>query len=186
MRLFVAIDLDDDARAAIAQTQHRLAEMLDTDRSLKWVNPAHMHLTLAFLGEIAESAVPAIVQSLSVNIDGHPFTAVFQDFGVFPPRGAPRVLWLGVGDGAADVIGTQRAVADRVADAGVPLDRRPFHPHLTLARWRNSRPNDRRRALAAGPQTPITSVGVDHVTLYQSRLTPAGPVYTSLARATLT
>jgi RNA 2',3'-cyclic 3'-phosphodiesterase len=186
MRLFVAIDLDDVARAAIAQTQRRLAEILDTDRSLKWVSPAHMHLTLAFLGEIAEPVVPAIVENLSLNIDARPFTAVFRNLGVFPPRGAPRVLWLGVGDGASDVVGAQRVVADRVADAGVALDRRPFHPHLTLARWRSSRPKDARRALAVGPETPTARVDVDHVTLYQSRLTSAGPVYTSLARATLT
>ena len=186
MRLFVAIDLDDDARALIAQAQHRLAKMLDADRSLKWVSPGHMHLTLAFLGEIAEPAVPAIVKSLSVSIDVRPFAAVFHHLGVFPPRGAPRVLWLGVGDGASDVIGTQRVVADRLVDAGMAVERRTFHPHLTLARWRSSRPSDARRALAAAPHTPIAQVGVDPVTLYQSRLTSAGPVYTSLTRANLT
>jgi 2'-5' RNA ligase len=68
----------------------------------------------------------------------------------------------------------------------VTLDRRPFHPHLTLARWRRSRRDAARRALAAGPDTPIARVTVDHVTQYECRLTPAGPVYTALARATLT
>jgi 2'-5' RNA ligase len=186
LRLFVAIDLDDIARQAIAQAQRRMAGILQTDRSMKWVSPTHMHLTLAFLGEMADPAVPAIVDALSPNIDARPFGAVFQRLGVFPPHGAPRVLWLGVADGASEVIETQRVVARRAAQAGVPLEERPFHPHLTLGRWRSSCRDDARRALSAAPNTPIARVTVDHVTLYESRPTPAGPVHTVVARATLT
>jgi len=186
VRLFVAIDLDQSARELIGQTQHRLAEMLEAGRSLKWVDPAHMHLTLAFLGEVAEPAVPPIVKALSVSLEARPFRAVFRGFGVFPPRGAPRVLWLGVADGASDVISTQQAVAGRLAEAGATLERRPFHPHLTLGRWRTSRPDAANHLLSAGPSTAIATISVDHVTLYRSQLTPAGPVHTSLARATLT
>ena len=186
MRLFVAIDLDDGAREAIAQMQRRMAGLLDADRSLKWVRPAHMHLTLAFLGEAADLHVPALVSALSAAIEVHPFAVVFEGLGVFPARGAPRVLWLGAGEGAAEVINTQRVVAGRVAGCGLTLEARPFHPHLTIARWRASRPDAARRALSSAPHTPIARVSVDHVTLYQSRLTPDGPAYTALARATLT
>jgi 2'-5' RNA ligase len=96
------------------------------------------------------------------------------------------VLWLGVGGGKAEVIGAQRVVTDRIAGVGVLIDRRPFHPHLTLARWRSSRQNAARRVRSAAPQGSIARVDVDHVTLYQSRLTELGPVHTPLARATLT
>jgi 2'-5' RNA ligase len=186
MRLFVAIDLDDSARGAIAETQRWMAEMLAANRSLKWVNPSHMHLTLAFLGEISDPAVPAVVSAFGPNFDGRPFAVVFEGLGVFPPRGAPRVLWVGVGEGAPEVVGTQRVVRSRAADAGVVLEARPFHPYLTLARWRSPSPDAARRVRTAGPHTPIARMHVDHVTLYHSRLTPAGPVYTALARATLT
>jgi len=186
LRLFVAIDLDDIARQAIAQTQRRMADALDTDRALKWVSPARMHLTLAFLGEISPPAVPAVVHALSLNVDVRPFAAIFQNAGVFPPRGAPRVLWLGVAGGASEIIDTQRVVAGRLTGAGVTLERRPFHPHLTLARWHSSRPAAAARALAGAPHTPVARMNVDHVTLYESRLTAGGPVYTALARATLT
>ena len=159
---------------------------LGAEGSVKTVDPAHMHLTLAFLGEIAEPAVPPIVATLSQNIDVRPFAAEFQGLGVFPPRGAPRVLWLGVEEGADEIVEVQREVARRLEGHGVVLERRPFHPHLTLARWRASHPADRERALSAGSRAAVARVSVDHVTLYQSRLSAAGPAYTALTRATLT
>ena len=185
MRLFVALDLDDDARRAIAALQQRVAKALEADRSMKPVDPARMHLTLAFLGEIAEPAVPAIVDALSSNIAVPLFAAEFEGLGVFPPRGAPRVLWLCVGRGESEIVQLQREVAARLERLGVTLEPRPFHPHLTLARWRTSRPADRPRALSVESRA-VARMNVDHVTLYQSRLSPAGPAYTALARATLT
>ena len=186
MRLFVALDLDDDARRAMAALRERVVRALGRERSVKTVDPAHMHLTLAFLGEIAEPAVAPIADALSASIDMRPFAATFHGLGVFPLRGAPRVLWLGLMEGAEQVVEVQRLVADRLEGLGVPVERRTFHPHLTLARWRDSRPADRERALAADPRAPIAQTAVDHVTLYQSRLSPAGPTYRALARATLT
>ena len=192
MRLFVALDLDNDAIQAIAAVQQRIAKALEGNRSIKQV--AHMHLTLAFLGEIAEAAVPAVVDTLSANIDMRPFAAGFQGLGVFPPRGAPRVLWLGVEEGAEQIVEVQREVASRVERLGLPLERRPFHPHLTLARWKTSdtsktsktsRPTDRQRVLSTDTHKPVARVTIDHATLYQSRLSPAGPTYTALTRANL-
>ena len=185
MRLFVALDLDDGARVAIAALQHRVIQALAADRSIRMVDPARMHVTLAFLGEVVERDVPAIVDALSVSIDTRPFVVEFQGLGVFPPRGAPRVLWLGVGPGESEIVRLQREVAARLECLGVTLEPRPFHPHLTLARWRTSRPAARERALSAEPGA-VARVNVDRVTLYQSRLSPAGPAYTALARATLT
>jgi 2'-5' RNA ligase len=167
--------------------QQRVVKALGAGPSVKVVDPLHMHLTLAFLGEIAEPAVPAIVDSLSTaDIDVRPFAAALQGLGVFPPRGAPRILWIGIGEGAKEIGAAQREVANRLTHAGVMLERRPFHPHLTLARWRTSFPADRQRALSAEPQTVVARMGVDHVTLYHSRLSAAGPTYTALTRANLT
>lgn len=188
MRLFVAADLDDRARQAIAAAQKRIGTSLgDASRSsLRWIRPEHTHLTLAFLGEITEPQVPQIVAAVSPQIPVPPFTAVFDSLGVFPPRGAPRVLWAGVGAGARELIELQREVADRLERTGVRLERRPYQPHLTLGRWRTSRPADARRALAADRHATIARAMVDRVTLYQSRLAPSGPSYFALARANLT
>jgi 2'-5' RNA ligase len=186
MRLFVALDLDDDARVAIAALQRRVVKTLGAEESVKTVDPARMHLTLAFLGQVDDPAVPPIVDALSINIDQRPFAAGFRGLGVFPPRGAPRVLWLGVEEGSDQIVEVQKEVARRLEGLGLVLERRPFHPHLTLARWRASHPADRERVLSNNSRAVVARVSVDHVTLYQSRLSPAGPAYTALTRATLT
>jgi 2'-5' RNA ligase len=186
VRLFAAIDLDDDARKAIAVLQQRIVKTLGDGRSFKAVNSGHMHLTLVFLGEVAEADAAPMIAALSSNIEIHPFDAEFQSLGVFPPRGAPRVLWLGVRRGAQEVVDVQQETAHRLERAGATLEGRPFHPHVTLGRWRDSHSAERERALSTNPRAVVTSIHVDHVTLYQSQLTQAGPVYTALARANLT
>jgi 2'-5' RNA ligase len=188
MRLFVAIDLDDAARAAIAAEQKRIAAALraSSQSAVKWVRAEQMHLTLVFLGEVADARAPEITMAMRDPIATAPASITFGGVGVFPPRGRPTVLWIGVAAGAAFVAAVHQAVQTRAERLGFPPEQRPFHPHLTLARWRDSRERDRGHAAAAGSTRPIAEVHVDHVTLYQSRLGPAGPAYVELARATLT
>jgi len=185
MRLFVAIDLDDDARRAIAAEQKRLARQLAGASSLRMVRPEQMHLTLAFLGEVDDVRSAAIVDAMRADLQAAPFSIVYAGLGVFPPHGAPRVLWLGVTTGRDDAIAVQRQIAERLARVGNEPEQRAYHPHLTLARWRRSTPADRRRLLAADRGAPIAQVDAAAVTLYQSRLSPSGPSYTVLAEAAL-
>lgn len=183
MRLFTAIDLSDEARRAIAGEQTRIRRELP-DASLRWVRPDHMHLTLAFIGEVAPVRGAAVVECMSAPLPQRPFRLVFGGVGVFPPHGAPRVLWLGSLDGAREAVELQRAVALRLESVGVPRGDRVFHPHLTLGRWRDGRPAWR-GSLAQQGAVPVAEVAVAAVTLYQSRLSSSGPAYTALARAPL-
>lgn len=187
MRLFVAVDLSGGTRAAMASEQKRIAASLGAGAtSLKWVRPDRAHLTLVFLGEVDEARVPSLVEAIGQDLDVAPFELIFSGIGLFPPRGAPRLLWAGVGAGARDVTTLHRAIAARVAAQGVALEPRDFHPHLTLARWSRSRTSDRARALAAARPDPIARERVAWATLYESRLSPAGAAYITLARANLT
>jgi 2'-5' RNA ligase len=196
MRLFIAADLTDEARRAVAAEQKRIASALDYKQreplpahrsaaALRWVNADHAHLTLIFLGDVEEPRVPAVAEVVGRHIDAAPFEITLERIGVFPARGAPRVLWIGVGDGASRLSELQRELARRIATLGIELEHRPFHPHLTLARWRESRSADRERALSAAPRGLVARARIDGATLYQSRLSPAGPSYTALARANL-
>jgi 2'-5' RNA ligase len=186
MRLFAAIELDEPARAAIAEEQQRLAELLRQHRSSlpRLVSSEHMHLTLVFIGEVAEDRAPAIIRAAAAPIALPPFGVGFGGIGAFPPRGAPRVLWLGLADGAPAVVELQEVVAARLQQVGVPREQRPFHPHLTLGRWKESRASDRPRVDETTPAM-VARVEVDAVALIQSRLSSKGPTYTLLARAAL-
>jgi 2'-5' RNA ligase len=186
MRLFVAVNLSEEARAAIAAEQKRIAAAASGSTSLlKWVKADQAHLTLVFLGNVDAARAPAVIETMGRDVDLAPFDMVLDGLGAFPPRGAPRVLWVGVTGGAKEMMLLQRELAARIAALGIALEERPFHPHLTIARWRESRPPDRERAIGAGTRGALARVRVASATLYESRLSPAGPAYTSLAHANL-
>ena len=185
MRLFVALDLSDDARVAVAATQKEIvARWPDASTSLRLVRPEHLHLTLVFLGEVDPSRAAAIADSMRIGFDLPGFHLTFGGLGVFPLRGRPRALFLGIPSGAPQVIELQQRVTRRLQGAGVHRDARPFHPHLTLARWRDGRAADARRIVKDVPRE-VASVEVTAVTLYESRLSSEGPTHTALARASL-
>jgi 2'-5' RNA ligase len=177
MRMFVAIDLDDTIREVIHQQRHAAFPAV---KNVKFVNPQQAHLTLAFMADApSEHLMPAF----DAPIDMRPFEIAVGGLGVFPPRGAPRVLWLGLTEGAREVVAVQQIVAGRLQAVGVALEDREFHPHLTLGRWRQSRPSDR-PSLPADAKA-IGRMTVDHVTLYESRLSSEGPTHLARARARL-
>ena len=186
MRLFVAIDLDDVAKQAIAAEQKRLGGRFGrTDRTLRWVGPAQIHLTLLFIGEVGAARGATIVDAMGEGLAAPRFVVGFGRIGMFPPRGAPSVLWLGVTAGAQEAVAVQRLVATRLEPLGVPRDPRPYHPHLTLARWRSARPADRALLTRADAGVEVARVDVDRVVLYQSHLSSSGPSYAALATAAL-
>jgi 2'-5' RNA ligase len=202
VRLFIAIEIEDEAKHAIALEQKRLADAMSVSR-LRWTRPEQMHMTLVFLGEIHEEHVEPIVsslKSLEQEVLVQPFDMTFGGTGVFPPRGAPRVLWLGVTGGAESASAVHTEVMRRLGDLDRHDAERPFHPHVTLARWPKSRlnarveagPGDRRRAIEAiqskGRARTVGRTHVGSITLFRSRSSPqtgAGPAYTPLARVTL-
>jgi 2'-5' RNA ligase len=155
-------------------------------------------MTLAFIGHVPDEQAERIVDAAGRAFDQPVFDVAFGGLGVFPTRGAPRVLWLGVRVGEAPLRTLQAAVAARLADAQVPFDAKPFHPHLTLARWRESGSADRRAIARLADtrrnQAPnhVARVTVSAAVLYESRQATgagtagAGPTYTALVRAPLT
>jgi len=184
MRLFTAIELPDEARAAIAATQKIVAaELSDSPRSLRLVRDAQLHLTLVFIGDVSGDDGAAIARAMSFDIPRAPFQMALGGVGVFPPSGPPRVCWLGLQEGAPQVIDLHAHVADRLGQCGVEIDRKPYRPHLTLGRWRD-RARDVRARIPRSTEV-VARVDVTAVALIESRLSSAGPSYTRLASARL-
>jgi 2'-5' RNA ligase len=142
-RLFTAIDIGADAKSQIADSQVQLATAIRAS-SLRWTKREQWHITLVFIGEVPDDRAARIVELMREALPHPSFRFELGGLGTFPSRGAPRALWIGVRSGADQIIRVQSLVADRLELAGVERERRPFSPHLTLARWRGvGRPIDR-------------------------------------------
>lgn|SRR5262245_36829385 len=186
MRLFVAVELDDATREAVRQEQQLAAKQLGRKSSLRLIDPRQVHLTLVFLGEVQSALVDSLTDLMKQPIvETAPFRLGIGGLGVFPPHGAPRILWLGLTSGGQQITELHRAVAARVAVLRIPLEDRAFRPHLTIGRWRHARPSDRPR-LGVDTSVPAAAeMTVDRVTLFESRLSSQGASHFPLAHAQL-
>ena len=134
-RLFVALPLDEAARAAISGLADRVrADVPDAD-TLRWVRFESLHLTLRFLGSTHESQVPVLTSVIdTIAAEAAPFDVTVARAGAFPTVVRPRVLWLGVRDGGEAIAALAQALTGPLAEAGWAPEERPFRVHLTLAR----------------------------------------------------
>jgi RNA 2',3'-cyclic 3'-phosphodiesterase len=184
MRVFVAVEIDGAVRRRAARVSAVLSASLEPSRdrrSVAWVAPQNLHLTLQFLGEIDASRVKEAADRLAPPFATPAFDVAIAGLGAFPPSGPPRVIWLGVTEGAAQLSGLYREVGLRLAGLGLPTDARPFHAHLTLGRVRTVRGPGLRDAMAAARAADAGRCRVDHVTLFESRLSQTGAAYSVVA-----
>ena len=185
MRLFVAVDPDATARAAISSSVARLREHAECrqrglSRSVTWVAERNLHLTVHFLGEIEDARVPGLQSSLARPLGIEHADVGFGGWGVFPSHGSPRVVWIGMTDGLLSLERVHARLGERLADLGVGFEARRFSPHLTVGRVK--RPSgDVLRGLIDGGDVPVAARWtVTRCTLYRSRLSPDGATYEAL------
>ncbi len=183
IRSFLAIELPDEVKSALVVATDRLREA--GVRGLRIVRPDNVHLTLRFLGDIRRSAIGPICDAVSRVARRHrPFSVELGEAGLFPPRGAPRVFWVGLAGDLDSLTSFHRDVEDSLGELGFERDRRGFRPHLTVARIRNSSPKEDRDSLLEAVRSagPIQGrIDVDAVHLIRSTLTPEGPIYERIA-----
>jgi len=186
VRCFIAIDVSEVVRAALGETLARLRA--DAPRAdVRWVDPAQVHLTLKFLGTVADERVPAISQALDAAlVDAAPVVLAAAGLGGFPSIRRPRVLWAGLTGGVAELAAVA-AVVDQVAVAhGFPAESRSFRGHLTLGRVRSPRGAAAlTKAIAAAGAPDLGSWTASEVVLYESRLRPTGALYVPISRHVL-
>ena len=187
LRLFVAVALPDDVRDELRRAAEAMRALAPS--GTRWANVDGAHLTLRFIGAASPDDAPAFGDALARAAAGvASFGLSLAGAGVFPARGAPRVLWVGVG-GARDALASlRRSVEDALASAGVPRDERGFAPHITLGRVHGRLPRTEADALRASVESlPVRAVAfaAEEVGLYHSDLLPGGAVYTRLASARL-
>jgi RNA 2',3'-cyclic 3'-phosphodiesterase len=181
-RLFIAVDIDEATRGQVARISAALRPAIERHTKASWVPPDRMHLTLHFFGSVEAAVERRVLQALADPIHEAPFDITFDRLGFFPERGSPRVVWLGIRDGLESLRRVHAVVTEalmvRQDHDGV------FTPHLTLARLRGRLPRAEVEGISAVPAAAGPS-RIDRVTVYESRLSPAGPTYVPLAAAHL-
>jgi 2'-5' RNA ligase len=173
IRAFVALPLPGALRAGVADTVRAMKALLP---EVRYVHDEGAHVTLRFFGWTSAETLAALEAPLrAAAVECPPGEMGVRGLGLFPERGSPRVLWMGVRLWP-EVLILQARCEEAAVAAGLEPEPRPFHPHLTLGRWRD---RARRPTL---PDADIGAARVDEVILYRSDLRPAASVHTPIAR----
>lgn len=190
MRLFVGVELEDSARAACAAAARDVEARLRHARisiPVRWIPDQNLHITLAFIGEVGDDGAAALIDRLSGPWPAAPFPVDVAGAGAFPPSGPMRILWLGIRSGADGLLEMYGELTARLAALGFETEKRPYHPHITIGRAKGaSSPASRKaRAVLGTAGIHAGSSRVQSLTLFQSRLSPAGARYEPLLRVPL-
>jgi RNA 2',3'-cyclic 3'-phosphodiesterase len=176
-RIFVAIHPGPDARAELS---HLLDDLRHVIPAARWATAEQLHLTLAFLGEIAEASLAAVHGVTRAVASAHaPFRLALGAAGAFGPERAPRVAWLGVTGDLPALHALRADLAAQLATAGHTLDTRPFSPHFTLARL-GSGEGPRAMGALLSRQVGAAPWMVGSLRVMRSETRPTGAVYTGL------
>jgi RNA 2',3'-cyclic 3'-phosphodiesterase len=190
MRLFVALDIDDDIR-------ERIARFLEGVRGFapeaRWVRAGSLHVTLKFIGEKSEEALGEIKTALG-GVEASAITINFRGYGFFPTARAPRVFWIGV-EGGNELAALAASLDEKLSQLKIPKEEHVYNAHLTLARggggsgaprWHKGDGPNRlfqrlQEKLAALPAPEFGTMTAREFFLYQSQLGRGGSKYTKLA-----
>lgn len=183
MRLFVGIELPEVVRSGILSIGPALACGWEIpDRCL--VRRENLHITVKFLGEVAEQGLAGLCARLKESIPAAPFALISDRIECLPERGPVRVVSAGL-TGQADRLHELHASIESACEAiGVPRERRPFRPHITFARLRPPLPPIQRWPIESIrlPGEATRPFEVKGFVLFQSYLESGGARYVPLAR----
>ena len=184
MRLFVALETPGEWREA-ARAARRAFER-ELDAPMRWIDPALLHLTVRFLGEVDEERLPPLQRALSERVPPVDVTLRLDGAGAFGPPTRTTAAWLGVGGDGDELRALAERVEAAVVAAGLPPEGRAFSPHLTVARVARRASREQRQAIAEAvarlPAPPPAPFRARSVTLMRSHLGSAGPRYEALSR----
>jgi RNA 2',3'-cyclic 3'-phosphodiesterase len=190
MRLFLGVELSEAVTAATAAIADDLRGRFATaapGASLRWVPVDNLHVTVWFLGDVLEPRAAELVDVLRPALGMAPFTLRVAGGGLFPQSGAPRVVWLALAEGRRELIEVYDRLRPRLVSQGFAPEKRPYDPHLTIARVKEVP-----RQEVAAVKRILAETGanagecrVDAVTLFKSRTLPDGARYERLLRVPL-
>jgi RNA 2',3'-cyclic 3'-phosphodiesterase len=172
-RLFIGLTLPAVHRDLLAGTREKFP-------GFSWTPHEQLHLTMRYIGEVDTNIVAALGEKLA-TVSVESFLLPVEGVGVFPQRGAPRVLWAGVGRGHPRLFQLRQRLDDALLTLPLEVDMRTFHPHVTLARLApTADPKDIATWLKTHAAFGAPPWRVEGFTLFESDLRPSGAVHTPL------
>ena len=182
-RTFIALELDESLQAYLGRIIHRMAQELP---DLRWVDPAGIHLTLAFLGELSDEQLVEAMQAAELAARKvPPFGYRLSHPGVFGSPRQPRVIWIGIDEPTGKLLQLHQALNRELEQRGFEVDKRPFSPHLTLSRIKAPLKPDEQQRLqrliaARNVISSSSTYHVHHLSVMKSELSRTGAKYTCL------
>lgn len=174
MRLFIAIDIPDRAKQQLQQLQ-------DPNLGVRWTSPGTMHLTLRFVGEVEKfSQKNQLVDELA-SIQVPSFEMTIKGLGYFPPRKQPKVVWAGIKQNNT-LMKLQKSVEQACRSVGFDPEKRPYKPHITIARVKNVSKKEVNTFFNQHKRVRIEEIPVEEFILYESKLHPDGAIHSPLER----
>ncbi|MGQ4892343.1 MAG: RNA 2',3'-cyclic phosphodiesterase [Candidatus Njordarchaeia archaeon] len=178
MRVFISIDIE---TPEILEKINLVAHDLKRSGALiKLVEPENIHATLKFLGEVDPKDIEAIYQKVDESCENFKsFNMTLQGLGAFPNPKYPRVVWIGVSDGAKEAEILANRISRNLESLGFKPEKRPFTPHITIARVKRGNAS-LKGIIEKHRDHQFGSFRVTEVRVKKSKLTPQGPIYTTL------
>jgi len=182
IRCFIAIVLDERTKRQLSRVQTAIRS---TGIHAGWPSAQNFHLTLKFLGNISEQAVPCIKTKLSEAVaEKARFKITFNRLGVFPNARHPKVIWIGPDKINPEIVALQQDIDSNLNRCHPFVKEKRFSPHITLSRVRHyAKAGTLNKALDV--KTGAIEIPVNQVHLIESRLYSSGAVHSSLFCADL-
>lgn len=176
MRLFTAIDLP----KTVLESLDALLRSLRPQARIRWSRLDNLHITTKFIGDWPAERLDELIAALEEIEPTGEFPISVRELGWFPNPNSPRVFWAGVdgGDKLPELAARTDAATARL---GVPVERRRYSPHLTLARIKGPAKLEPLRKTIERTKMNFGSFRAEKFFLYESQLQPGGSVYTKLA-----
>ena len=165
LRLFIAVDLPETIK-------ENLESMSFGIPGAKWVRPEQLHLTVRFIGEV-DGALFHDIKNILAEVSAASFSLQLKGVGYFPPRGAPRVLWIGL-EKSEPLLLLRKKIDLRLLRVGVEPEGRKFSAHITIARLKNSPVQKIANFLSGNGLFSQEPFQVEDFKLYSSILSPKG------------
>ncbi|MFC1621230.1 RNA 2',3'-cyclic phosphodiesterase [Candidatus Omnitrophota bacterium] len=184
IRAFIAVEIDQSSKQKISKL---ISFFKQANADVKWVNENQMHLTLKFLGNIKETRVQEISDTLeSIANDTSVFNIHLSKIGAFPNIHKPRVIWIGIDKGAENLKNLAAQIENKLEKTDFTKEKREYKAHLTLGRVKSLKNISRLTKLISKTNFKSESeIQIQKLTLFQSTLTSKGAIYTPLKELAL-